>query len=173
MNKYAKKGAAPAFIAATATSTSDECIPYPFCKEKSGYGRIRIKGRTIGAHYYMAEVVHGPRPSKSHEVCHSCGNASCVNPRHLYWGTRKDNVRDAVSHGTAFRFPKVTGEAHPQAKYSDEIISQVRERLGRGEPQLSISASMGISQSHVSRIKNGIRQTDDLPLRPTQQGAPV
>jgi len=156
--KYAAKGSAPAFVAEAVASNTMDCIIYPYCKEKSGYGRIRIKGRTIGAHFHVAEIAHGPRPSPSHEACHSCGCASCINPRHLYWGTRSDNVRDAMAHGTAYKFPKLMGEAAPQSKYSDKVVGQVREMLARGDTQMSISAAMGISQSHVSRIKSGARQ---------------
>lgn len=30
------------------------------------------------------------------EACHRCDRALCVQPEHLYWGTRADNVRDIV-----------------------------------------------------------------------------
>lgn len=34
------------------------------------------------------------------DLCHACGNGKCSNPKHLYWGTRSENVRDAMEHGT-------------------------------------------------------------------------
>jgi hypothetical protein len=33
-------------------------------------------------------------------LCHACGNEKCGNPKHLYWGTQKENVQDAKRHGT-------------------------------------------------------------------------
>jgi hypothetical protein len=43
-----------------------------------------------------------PRPSAKHEVCHTCGNGNqaCVTGAHFYWGTRRQNVHDAIAHGT-------------------------------------------------------------------------
>lgn len=34
------------------------------------------------------------------DLCHNCGNGKCSNPKHLYWGTRKENIEDAKRHGT-------------------------------------------------------------------------
>ena len=31
---------------------------------------------------------------------HKCGNSLCVNPNHLYLGTRKNNTHDSIKHGT-------------------------------------------------------------------------
>ena len=34
------------------------------------------------------------------DLCDACHNGSCSNPKHMYWGTRKENVADARSQGT-------------------------------------------------------------------------
>ena len=34
------------------------------------------------------------------DLCHACHNKKCSNPAHLYWGTRKDNMQDAIERGT-------------------------------------------------------------------------
>jgi hypothetical protein len=32
-------------------------------------------------------------------LCHACGNGKCSNPKHLYWGTDKENgERGTLSH---------------------------------------------------------------------------
>ena len=34
-------------------------------------------------------------------LCHACGNGKCSNPRHMYWGTDKENiVEDGEKFGT-------------------------------------------------------------------------
>lgn len=33
-------------------------------------------------------------------LCHACNNGDCSNPKHLYWGTDKDNLQDAMENGT-------------------------------------------------------------------------
>lgn len=98
-----QKGEIAAFVQSAISTDLDECIQFPYCRDKFGYGRFNPGVRTVGAHCYVAEQVYGPKPTASHECCHSCGNGhlGCINPKHLYWGTRADNVRDTISHGTA------------------------------------------------------------------------
>ena len=98
-----KRGEIAAFVRAAIESTTDDCIEFPYCRDKFGYGRFNPGKNTVGAHCYVAEQVYGAKPSQEHECCHSCGNGhlGCINPKHLYWGTRADNVRDAINHGTS------------------------------------------------------------------------
>ena len=30
--------------------------------------------------------------------CHACGNRACGNPKHLYWGSQKENMADLRIH---------------------------------------------------------------------------
>jgi hypothetical protein len=136
----------------------EDCLVFPYSRNDDGYGKVRIGPKGIGAHVYVATQANGEKPSPRHEVRHLCGNGhlGCVNPSHLEWGTRTQNILDAVAHGTWNR-PSITGEHASAAKFSDEDIARVRACLAKGETQVSIAARLGISQSHVSRIKNGAR----------------
>ena len=47
----------------------------------------------------LAEYLNTNLPNKI-DLCHACGNGECSNPKHLYWGTRNENIQDAKNHGT-------------------------------------------------------------------------
>lgn len=155
-------GAVQKFIKDVALSDAEGCIVFPFYRNPDGYGWVRgPHGRPIGAHVYVALLRHGKRPSRRHEACHSCGNghSGCVNPNHLYWGTRSDNVRDAIRHGSWESRSYRTGEKAAAAKFSDATIAAVRVALARGDKRADISARYNISLTHISRIKYGARPT--------------
>lgn len=47
----------------------------------------------------LAQYLNTDFPSKI-DLCHACNNDKCSNPTHLYWGTRKENVKDSIDAGT-------------------------------------------------------------------------
>ena len=54
-------------------------------------------------------------------VCHACYNAKCSNPRHLYWGTPKDNVIDTKESGRWKSIYQSTID-----KYGKEYATEIR-----------------------------------------------
>ena len=40
----------------------------------------------------LAEYLNTTIPSGRILLCHACNNAKCSNPRHLYWGTDRENI---------------------------------------------------------------------------------
>ena len=48
----------------------------------------------------LAQYLDTPIYGRPADLCHACHNAECSNPKHLYWGTRKENVQDARNNGT-------------------------------------------------------------------------
>ena len=64
----------------------------------NGYGQIWTGSIYMRAHRFSWERARSPL--KSGEcVLHSCDVRSCVNPDHLFVGTKKDNAIDMVRKG--------------------------------------------------------------------------
>ena len=75
----------------------------------------------------LAQYLNTNFPSKV-DLCHACYNDKCSNPKHLYWGTRKENVADAQLAGT-WKSPY----EHIVNKYGQkEAKEMVRENGSKG-----------------------------------------
>lgn len=58
-------------------------------------------------------------------ICHACHNGACSNPKHLYWGTAKENVADSRSQGT-----HKTVSERVRDKYGSEV-SEICRRAAK------------------------------------------
>ena len=89
---------------------STSCWIWVGCIGTRGYGLMTVNKKTMSAHRlsYLHFVGDIPRGMF---VCHSCDNPSCVNPRHLWVGTPKDNTADMMQKGRR-KGPNKRNDAH-------------------------------------------------------------
>lgn len=64
----------------------------------NGYGTTAVGRRPLATHRAAWILTHGPIPPGMF-VCHHCDNKPCCNPKHLFIGTCKDNMRDMAAKG--------------------------------------------------------------------------
>lgn len=133
------------------TIKTDTCWLWQGSKGKMGHGQI-ICDRNVHerrfiqmTHRLMWEHVNGPVP-EGMCVLHRCDVPNCVNPDHLFIGTKADNSADMVAKGRSKR-----GEDLPQTKLTEDQVRIIRES---DEPQSKIAKRFGISQGRVSAIIN-------------------
>ncbi len=77
---------------------ASDCWGWLAGKDKDGYGKIKVSGKTVQAHRLSWNIHNGSVPEGVH-VLHHCDNPSCVNPDHLFLGTHLDNMHDRDAKG--------------------------------------------------------------------------
>lgn len=126
---------------------TESCWLWTGTVNKKGYGTIsdtrrsKLVGRcTIRTtHQISWELTNGPIP-KGMWVLHHCDVRNCVRPDHLYLGTRRDNVRDAVARN---RIKTRRGEDCPTAKLTSAAVRDIRQRF-ETDPYLGLQKEMAI-----------------------------
>jgi hypothetical protein len=73
--------------------------------QKSGRRYVNLKGKGRRIHRLVLQAFVGPCPA-GQECCHGDGDPSNNVLSNLRWGTRSDNRRDSVGHGTHFSTSK-------------------------------------------------------------------
>jgi len=86
------------FWARVDISEDDECWEWKRGKFYDGYGQVKWNGHGTRAHRVAWELIYGPI-LEGLLVCHTCDNPPCCNPSHLFLGTQKDNIQDAIHKG--------------------------------------------------------------------------
>jgi len=118
-----------------------------------GYGHIGeggIGGRTLAAHRVAYELTYGSIPT-GRFVLHHCDNPSCVNPKHLFLGTQRDNVIDMTKKGHK-RYKAHIGEDNGRAKLTWNKVRNIRKRYKAGENRMNLANEYGVHWSTINRI---------------------
>lgn len=112
----------------------------------NGYGKFEaVCGQQCWAHRLAWELTNGLIPDGLF-VCHDCpdgDNPSCCNPSHMFLGTHRDNVADAVEKQQHRR-----GEAHMSAILDEAKVRAMRDQYEAG----------GVSVKRLA-LENGVCYT--------------
>lgn len=150
-----KSAAYRAKIQSSVTINVDGCWIWGKSKAWNGYGRFSLGGgKAKGAHrvsyaVFVGEAIEGL------DVCHRCDVRDCVNPEHLFLGTRSENILDASAKNRVSRTHQVKGSKHPSSKLTEQDVGQILNRLQSGESKKHLSGVFGVSQRVILLIARG------------------
>lgn len=122
--------------------------------KRNGYGRMIVGSRTDktrksqSAHRISYEIYHGEIPDGM-EVCHKCDNPCCVNPSHLFIGTRQDNINDRERKG---RNKLQYGSKNGRSKLNESQVVEIREKRNLGMSFGKLSKEYGVCKKTIMRV---------------------
>ena len=130
----------------------DECWEWTGATWADGAGQFYVNGKETVEKAYRASFIinFGPIPDGM-LVCHHCDNRRCVNPRHLFLGTQKDNMSDAAVKGRIS-----SGERHYNSKLSFAFVSEIRILYEKGGfTHKSLAKKYGVASATISDLLRG------------------
>lgn len=106
----------------------------------------------------LAQYLNTNFPSKI-DLCHACHNGLCSNPKHLYWGTRKENIRDMKDNGNW----KSAWQMYVEKHGLEAALLHIRSI---SDPSKAGKATKGIpkSEEHKRKISETLKNKNVLTL---------
>jgi hypothetical protein len=121
---------------------------------RDGYGQFWIGGKNNAAHRVSWFLEHEEWPKLC--VLHACDVKACVNPAHLFLGTKQDNTKDMDEKGRRNTSGAPKGEEHPNAKLTEDAVRAIRAEYATGETtQLKLAKKYGMGKSMIGYITAG------------------
>lgn len=129
----------------------NQCWEWKGARHPENYGHFREDPHiVVCAHRVGWELFYGKIPNDL-IVCHHCDNPPCVNPFHLFLGTKLDNAQDRDKKS---RRSPLKGAYNSSSKLSYDIVRVIEHRLSLKHYIKDIANDYDIGTTTVSRIKN-------------------
>lgn len=156
--QFSKQTTIKKFLSTT-RPVSNGCILWTGAIGSRGrYGSVSAMGKPWLAHRLAWTLFRGDIPNGIF-VLHKCDVGICVNPKHLFLGTQRDNVLDMEGKRRSVH-PR--GESNGQSKLSLRQVNEARVANQKGESQASIARRFLVTAGTISHIINGRSWKRDL-----------
>lgn len=134
---------------------SDGCWNWLGAKKSNGYGQINAIQKYMMAHRVSWILNNGPIPAGSN-VLHKCDNRLCVNPDHLFLGTQRDNLLDALKKGRVTRYHPRYGEDNGISKLTVKKVHEMRRLNSLGMPFRELAKMFFVSKTAATNACKGV-----------------
>lgn len=128
-----------------------DCWNWTASKVNGGYGTISVKEKLQLSHR-VSWVVHFDEISDGLCVLHKCDNPPCVNPAHLFLGTRGDNNRDRAKKGRN-NGGGARGVRNGRSKLTPAKVRAIRRAYPR-VTLLTLARKYHVAEGTIGRIVN-------------------
>lgn len=121
----------------------DRCWVWQGASKGNGYGNVRLGDKNITAHRYAYALFVGDVPDDM-DVCHTCDNRFCVNPDHLFLGSRKDNMSDCKEKGRT--------KGHHKIPFNEKLKQEAMRLLVNGNDIGIVARVLETSRTNIRKV---------------------
>jgi hypothetical protein len=128
-------------------------------RNKNSYGVAKHNGKVVDTHRLSWILHYGDIPQGLY-VCHKCDVRGCINPEHLFLGTPKQNILDAINKNRLYDIrnaKKRKGYRAVNAKIPVEIVIEIKKRIADHdyEKLIDLSTTFDVPYQTIRDINTG------------------
>jgi hypothetical protein len=134
----------------------EACWPWTRSKNAKGYGQCWTGERIVATNRF-ASMLCDRAPKRAERALHSCDNPPCCNPKHLRWGTSKQNTADCFERNANWRAHLQTQGRKiglSRRRLSATQVRAIRGKLATGTSQAECGREYGLTRMAISDIAN-------------------
>lgn len=143
------------------TKEYNGCLEYTGAISSSGYGVFHMYGKSVNSH--KASYILNKGETGEMLVLHKCDNKKCINPDHLYLGTRLQNANDAIERG---QMP--IGERHGRRTHPESFLEPANKKISNNKALEMLNSNISArnlakaNKVHISTIYRAKHRADAL-----------
>jgi len=126
---------------------TDTCWLWNSYVDKDGYGKFRFNKKDHRAHRFSYILYKGIIP-KDLCICHFCDQPACVNPNHLWVGTKKENNQDRALKNRSNNQNKSKTSCPQGHKYDEQNTLTRTKKNGRLERRCRVCNKVNQKKSY-------------------------